>query len=72
MPIRLSTNSLISFPLFNYLQTHYALSNLRGMQRIMRHAIARIDRIDRTINALSCVVHAKVATKLHTTSKWRF
>lgn len=42
------------------------------MQRIMRHAIARIDRIDRTINALSCVVHAKVATKLHTTSKWRF
>lgn len=39
------------------------------MQRIMRHAIARIDR---TINALRCVVHAKVATKLHTTSKWRF
>ena len=69
MSIPLSTNSLISFPLFNYLQTQYALSNLRGMQRIMRHAIARIDR---TINALRCVVHAKVATKLHTTSKWRF
>jgi hypothetical protein len=54
--------------LFNYFQTHFALSHRRGMQWVKRQVIARVYC---TINTLSGVIYAKATTNLHTTRKWR-